>query len=342
MSNRSKAMMSLILTITSLLSLVAASYAWVTMSAAPIASDFTIFLVSDNDDALMLAHDENGVPGEYKLVIDMSEKINVENELVPVSFSALRYGFLIPEYSWDGRIKSSYPVSLTPENPTDDGSSYLFSPAADSEELGNYLVKSTFWIRSKTFSCTLSLSSLLSGKENQVRNGSYLIGQPTWSDTAGKHVDEGKGAQYAVRIGLFFYGTERDPYDTKFIIYEPNADGGKAVTVGGEFFTESADNPGKNLAASDSRCKLIQQSTSTWSELDPPLADSVSVTPGVFLSEDRVIMRLEANEERKCTLFVWLEGQDPDCENRIESGKIIANLQFSASNKEMDSPIYPE
>ena len=45
-------------------------------------------------------------------------------------------------------------------------------------------------------------------------------------------------------------------------------------------------------------------------------------------TQNRTLFALDRGKKVKIDLYVWLEGQDVDCTNRIEDAMIMANVQF--------------
>ncbi len=339
LSKQLKTVISLVLTVAALLSLVGATYAWLTMSDAPMVSDLALYLVSDNDMAFLVAPDVDGEPGEFGLILDLSTSSQRGTLLKPVTFSASQFAFLLPEYALDGRIKAGSPIYLETTIDTPSIYSPYISPAADSEILGEYVYKTTFWVRADAVPVDVSLASTFTNTDGVEVTGSYLVGEPIWNDTSYYHENSGSGAEYAIRIGLYFFGTEEDPDDHRFVIIEPNADGGNAVLYDSKYFTQSVDGEGMDLAAGDKRVTLIQQYSSGWKEKDPILKGEVDYTSGKVIGDDYIITIQQA-ETRKVELYVWLEGNDADCLNTISSGRIIGNLVFGADISNL--PLNPE
>lgn len=341
MNQRRKVILSLALVFVSLVSLVGATLAWMTMSASPIVSDMDLYLVSGNGEAFLIAKDEDGKPGEYGLLLQYSESTAEETLLRPVSFSGAQYAFLLPDMALDGRVAGGRYISVNSLSGPAGQSNASASQAADSEALAGYVYKTDFWMHSDVSKITVSLTPGFTSSSGVPVQGCYTVGEPVWNDRTYVHDNGGNGAEYAVRIGFFFHGTEANPDDTRFVIYEPNADGGKATVIDGVPFTASADNSKLDLTGNNPNVKLIQQGTSGWTEQDPILRTEVNYNSASFLSGDLDLIHLEAGEDRKVTMFIWLEGQDRDCVNSISAGRILANITFAA-RVYGDMPLRPE
>ena len=325
--NRKKTMFAFYIILVSLIILAASSYAWMTISAAPIVSDLTMSVTTDNK--LELAPDVDGAPGEWSSILDLSDPSGSIPVLKPVTFSAEQFGFLAPHYGLDGRVAFVDPIRLMDLN--DEDVTHGVSAAADTDASRDYLFSCDFWIRAESTDTVVSLTQARVREQEELGNGTFVIGEPIWNTETILHEERGNGAQNAIRVAFLVDKTEKDPYRT-FVIYEPNAD------ANGERITYSTD--GEDLPL-ESEFKLIRQRASTFTETDPVLRDTVLYSPGEFYEEDDLaLFNLFRGEPRHVTMFVWLEGQDPDCQNTISEGRVFANIQFHGEQK--DSPIYPD
>ena len=339
MGRQKKTVLSLLLTIVSLISLVGATFAWMTMSASPTVSDLDLYLISDNNSAFQIAPDMGGTPGEYGQMLDLSGTAEKNGTLLqPVSFTAGKFGFLLPEYGLDGRLAFLNSVPLSDDSRIVSSGA---SGAADPKVLGASIYAADFWMRANSTPCTVSLTSAYVNSDGIPVQGCFAVGEPVWDEKKIIHKDAGNGSECAIRIGFYFHPTDAETDDSYFVIYEPNADGGNARAVDGTYFTPAADDRDKDLAAGSDRVKLIQQKQSAWSEADTVSKNEIVYSSGEFLSEDLELVTVNPGEERRVTLFVWLEGQDVDCTNAIAGGRILSHIQFAAKASE-DLPLQPE
>ncbi len=75
---------------------------------------------------------------------------------------------------------------------------------------------------------------------------------------------------------------------------------------------------------------LICQTTTYWSEADPVQRDLYYQTMGEFTTQTQ-LFKLNAEQIVRIDLYLWLEGQDVDCDNRIgQEAQVMANIQFDA------------
>ena len=74
--------------------------------------------------------------------------------------------------------------------------------------------------------------------------------------------------------------------------------------------------------------KIIAQDAATWEESDPVLRDHVVWTMGAFTTSAE-LFHMEKDTMMRVEVYIWLEGQDVDCTNRIgDAAEILANIQF--------------
>ncbi len=305
---------------TSLVLLTVATYAWMTIATSFKISDMELNVVTDN--AMELALDQNGLPGEWTTVLSLGELLQGQTALRPVTWSASQGIFLAPRYGLDGRPSFLEPIPLQlPEA----GISSLSDPLGTGV---GYLIKLDLWIRVGSSQASVYLSEPQKNGDG-LGGGTYVVGAPIWDAQSVLHRNGGKGAENAIRIGFLTYDEEYDA--GSFIIYEPNVREDEPPTF-------SVD--GTGLAGDG---KLIQQAPSTWSEQDPILHGSVNYQMGSFISSDTTLFKLEAGVPRRLTIFIWLEGQDSACTNSISAAQIIANIQFAASTgDDLEDIIRPE
>ncbi len=300
-----------------------ATYAWMSIATSFKLSDLEINVITDN--AVEIAIDVDGLPAEWVQSLSAAELMSTDATVRPVTWSARDKAFYAPKYGLDGRISSLEPKLVTSlaDIPTS-------SAEAEGEGAG-YLLKIDFWLRTSSSKITTYLSDPEVNPDGlMVANGSFLVGEPEWNTSKKLHDDGGKGAQNAMRIAFltedyYIYNEAGEPIskveDGAFYIYEPNADPDST--------TPSMD--GKELAYQGDS-KLIRQTSSGWADKEIPVHGEVDYFYGEFIDEDTELFTLTANNPRKITMYVWLEGQDSDCSNSISAGKILANVHFGATS----------
>ncbi len=298
--------------------LTAATFAWMGIASFYEVSDLDLSIVTEN--ALEIAPDQNGAPGAWSRVLLTEQLIAPDDVLRPVTWSAADKAFYAPRYGVDGRISFLEPYRITDlADPADP------QPSAAEGTGDGYLVAIDFWMRTDATEATVYLSAPDMVDSTGMGEGTYVVGVPVWDADAVCHQNGGKGAESVIRIGIMTYDED---YDTGgFYIYEPNADPNADPT------------PGMDGNPLEGDGTIIRQYASGWSEQDPVLHGSVNYEVGEFFSEDTSLFRLIGDTPRRVTLFVWLEGQDEQCTNRISAGAILANLQLGAITHDDDEII---
>lgn len=288
---------------------VAATYAWFSISRTPKVSDMEMTINSNA--GLELAWSADADEEEWKQHLLFTDAVPNETRLTPVTWSDKNDAFYTVAFGSDGRVQHI--------------GQRLFDDR-DSNGSNGYYVKFTVYGRTHDH-VDVSLAPAAEMKEGTACSGTYLIGPPRWNETAVRHEDGGAGAQYAVRMGtrvtsLAPDGTEGD---STFLVYEPNSDGHKDGSVGYQP-TPSMDGT-DSLVPED---RLIRQTTSSFTENDPLLRDTVQYDLGDF-EGDSTLFELTPEEMVKIEVYLWLEGMDVDCVNAVgHHALIFANLQFLA------------
>jgi len=297
-----------------LLLLSTATYTWFALSRTPTVNNMEIYINSPV--GLSLSWTANDYSDEVRH-LDFGERFPNLSVLKPVTYSYNEDGFYAARFGIDGRMESA-DVRLDDARNTNRG--------AD----GGYYVKASFYA-----SADANVDVSLLGTDN--RSGTYVIGTPLWDEEEIIHVNGGGGAQYAIRMGLRITpllsdGTE-DKENARFIVYEPNAI--NHVNFDGDYINEYISTPSidkdRDTLVPDDR--LIRQATTLWIEADPVQKDVVVYKHGDFL-DDTYLFSLKEGEQVKIDLYLWLEGQDPDCTNHIgNEARIFSSIQFHVETK---------
>ncbi len=288
--------------------LTSATFAWMDIASTLKVTSLAMTVVTDN--ALQIALDEDGEPGEWTTVLDVSELLADNATLRPVTYSAVADAFMAPVYGIDGRIETLVEMLLRDEETTPN---YVLM--AEGDEEAGYLVALDLWICASETSCAVTLSPPTEVSEGLLGGGTYLVSAPVWNAETYTHDDGGQGAEYAIRVGFRSYDDSGETEN--FVIYEPNNTGDVTTSVDGTGVYISADN-------------YIIQGESTWHEQTPILRDNVEYTLGDFLTDEITLLDLTAGEPRLVTIYIWLEGQDEACDNSISEAELLMNLQFAA------------
>ena len=290
--------------------LVTASYTWFSISRTPRVSDIGLFINAPT--GMVISKAPQGAEWVHQL--DFRDLVSETAPLRPVSWSEEKQCFYAAQYGADGRQTGEW-IRLS------DGIN------ANRDDVYGYYIKITFYATTDT-DVQVSLTDAMAVEEGISGSGTYLIGTPVWDSDNLRHNDGGKGSQSAMRIGIRITPMEdgaEQPGLSNFYIYEPNSDTHIDGTEG-YIPTPSIDGT-PSLVPED---RIIRQTTTTWTEAEVVQRDTVIKNMGQFTT-DTALFQLKAMQMVRIDLYVWLEGQDVDCDNRIgHKAEISANMQFFA------------
>lgn len=292
--------------------LVVSSYTWFSLSQTPRVSDMYMFINSQS--GLELSTDP--LAEEWTLRLDYRDLVDVNTELRPVTWSDRDQQFYAAKYGIDGRL---LPYSIW-DPLTDEWN-------ANKDTTSGYYVKMSFYARSGQEE-NVFLSPAVEVDDGIKGSGTYVIGTPVWDSEAIIHHNGGQGAECAVRIGIRVTPVDLNGEPTeepsKFFIYEPNSDRHADGTSG--YVPTPSMHQDPTLVPQD---RLILQTASQWTEADPVQRSVVIRELGEF--QDKVILfSLKPGQMVMIDVYVWLEGQDMDCTNRITAAQILASIQFAS------------
>ena len=290
--------------------LVAATYTWFALSQTPRVNDMAIYVNADS--GLELAKTYNAADDKWGQELDFLDLVNKDYPLKPATWSNERQRLVTVQYGFDGRSTGEW-IELTD-----------FRNANQTGVEGYYVV-GTFYARSDA-PCKVSLAEAVEVNEGENGFGTYVIGSPEWDDEQILHYDDGAGAEMALRLGFRISPIRNSDGavigDPEFFIYEPNCDG---HVNGSEGYVPTPSIDGAETLIDEDH--LILQSNSSWEEAYPVQEDITIKNLGKFIS-NKTLFSLKAGEKVKIELYVWLEGQDADCINKIDAAKLIASIQF--------------
>lgn len=303
--------------------LCAATYTWFTLSQVPSVHEMEYSVSSGT--GLELAFAPDSPDEEWGQYLDFADQPLESTSLKPVTWSENDQCFYAADYGIDGRIS---------------GISRKLNDAANanrSDSIG-YYVKRTFYARSGV-TVDVSLAEALVGADGTEGSGTYLIGTPVWDAEKIAHEEGGQGFEYAVRVGIRITNMETD--SSVFYIYEPNCDGHVIRSDSGDVELymekdtqeEAIDYQTPSIDGTDTLVpedRLIRQTTSSWKEAYPVQRKVVVQELGKFLT-DPWLFELGADEMAQIDLYIWLEGQDPDCTSLIgQDAQLFMNIQLEA------------
>lgn len=287
-----------------------ATYTWFEISKTPKVSDMMVFINATNGIELSYELDDEDAWGQH---IDYRDLISGNTTLKPVTYSYDKDCFYAANFGIDGRIKG-ISEKLRDDRNTNRADTY------------GYYVKIKFYARTDE---NVSVSLL----DAEQKTGTYVIGAPKWNGEELIHVDGGRGAQYAVRIGFRVTPLDSEGIpktdEARFIIYEPNST--NYINYNGDYIAEYIETPsideGERLVPKEN---LIRQTSTLWNEMDTVQMDLVEYKYGEFL-DDTTLFTMKAGEKTQIELYMWLEGQDVDCTNLIgHESEIFSSIQFFA------------
>ena len=298
----------LIMVLILLTMMVTATYTWFSISRTPRVSDIGLYINAPV--GLVISKAPEGEPWVNQL--DFRELVSETAPLRPVTWSEKEQRFYAAQYGADGRQTGQW-IPLSDEI------------NANREDVFGYYIKVTFYATTDT-SVKVRLTDAVEIDGGISGSGTYLIGTPLWDGDTLLHSDGGNGAQNAMRIGLKFTpvedGQAREE-SSEFYIYEPNCD----THVGDEkgyVATPSIDGA-ESLVPEE---RLIRQTSTTWTEANIVEHGVVVKDMGEFIS-DTGLLDIKAQQMVRVDMYIWLEGQDVDCDNRIgHKAQIMANIQF--------------
>lgn len=295
-----------------LILLTAATYTWFSLSKTPNVSDLAMYINAPH--GLELSESYTG--RDWVKQLSFSDLVSEETPLKPVTYSHANNQFMAAVYGFDGRMTGGY-IPLTDES------------NANRADFGGYYTKATFYARCGE-SAAVRLSPAVEIEEGIMGSGTYLISTPVWNAETVLHESGGNGAQYAVRIGLRITKTDRAGIPLRgepstFYIYEPNCDKHIDDSVG---YVKTPSIDGTDTLVPEEN--LILQTETSWTEAYPVQREVVVRDMGAFQG-DTTLFSLDTTQLARIDLYIWLEGQDVDCTNRIGSeAKILASIQFDS------------
>lgn len=308
--SRLQIIISLYLVIVLFSLLTVSTYTWFSLSQTPRVSDLYMFV--NTISGLELSLDPAAEDEEWVLQLDFRDIVDVTTDLRPITWSNEDNCFYAATYGYDGRQMDRW------EKLTDERN-------ANKDNYEGYYIKATFYARSGQ-ATTISLTPAIEVEEGLQGSGTYVIGYPDWDSENIVHNNGGQGAECAIRLGFRITPVDERGFSTgdpsQFIIYEPNSN--MHIDGSTEYVATQSIDLTPNLVPEE---YLILQTASTWTEANPVQRNAVIRSLGEFTTETK-LYAIEAGQIVKIDLYVWLEGQDVDCTNRIERARILASIQF--------------
>ena len=296
---------------------VMSSYTWFSLSKTPRVTNMNVYITSAAGLELSPTPDAE----EWQLQLNVFETGMLPVELRPVTWSDRDQHFWAAGYGADGRL-----LGYDMWQPLND------RRHANTLTLDGYYMKSTFYARSGMITEVEFAPAMLLNEEGTQGAGTYVIGVPGWDLESLMHLNNGKGAESSIRIGIRTTlvdstGTPLEPQGPMYI-YEPNID----KHVGEEMVyipTPSIDGT-PTLVPED---RMILQHAAGWGDLDPAEMTSIKLTLGEFVQNPPLFI-VKPGEIMRIEMYFWLEGQDIDCTNAMNGAQLIANVQFTGTTEQ--------
>jgi len=293
--------------------LTVASYTWFSISRTPSVNDIAMYINTPMGLEISLSPDS----GEWGKRLSFADMVPETSPLRPATWSEKDQKFYGVMFGMDGRPNGSLIPLSDDQN-------------ANRDHYEGYYCVGTFYARTDD-AVRVSLTPAVAVEEDGTMGaGTFVTGTPIWNYNTLSHDNGGKGAEYAIRIGIQVHRLDQNHRPTdeppQFFIYEPNSDTHIGDTVG------YVDTPGVDgtptLVDPD---RIFAQSTTTWTDVSPAQRNKQTYVFGEF-TEDTEMFILRDNETVMIRLYIWLEGQDADCCNVIADAQITANIQFLAQS----------
>lgn len=295
---------------------VVASYTWFSLSKTPRVSNMNVYITSAA--GLELSPTPNAE--EWKLQLNVFETGMFPVELRPVTWSDKDQRFWAAGYGADGRL-----LDYSMWQPMTD------TRNANRPTLDGYYMKSTFYARSGMTTEVELAPAMLVNEEGTQGAGTYLIGLPGWDMDSLMHLNNGKGAESSVRMGIRATLVDSSGIPTgqqgPMYIYEPNIER-HVGDAQGYIATPSID--GSPTLVPEER--LILQEAAGWADLDPAEMTNIKLELGDFI-QNPSLFTVNPGEIMRIEMYFWLEGQDIDCTNAMNGAQLIANVQFTGTTE---------
>lgn len=294
-----------------LLLLTVSSYTWFARSRLNRVSNMSIYV--NTPMGLEISTDVSGT--EWGQQISYIDMMNEVAPLRPVTYSDENDSFFAAVYDIDGRLTGKW-LPLSDER------------NANRNNYEGYYVIATFFARSDE-RANVSLAPAVAVDGGEDGSGTYLIGVVEWDAEKLSHWNVGEGAENAVRVGIKVTRLDENNAPTEeepiFYIYEPNCNKHYDGSYG-YVNTPSIDGTDSLIPSGN----IIKQTATVWEESDPVERDKQIFYFGEFLTPVD-LFTIDKNEVVMIQLYIWLEGQDMDCNNSIKEAQIMANIQFLAT-----------
>lgn len=284
-----------------ILLLSAATYAWFSLSNTARVNNLTMTVSEAN--GLRVALDKGSTPAEQdwkgSISLDSDNGYNVLGLLKPAT-TANGKDFYRPVYNDEGEVSDLTQDGVVELNKENKDPKSGKTNTATTE--GHYC-KYTFYMQSLKEDANVRL---VAGKDlaNASRTGTYLVQK----EDAQKDAKNQSNAAAAMRISIY-------AGDSNYGIYEPAAN----VEVSGTK-SEADKKSGYDTKVGGE----LKYSTQPQNYPDGKFTGTGATSTG----NSNTIITLKKNEATLVTLYIWIEGADPNCVNQIQLDDLQMQLQF--------------
>ena len=305
------------------------TYAWFTANKVVTVSEINVNVASTNGVQVSV----DGI--NWKTVISNDDIINAKTT----------YGGAVNQLP--SASNSLAPVSTIAELNTSNGFLKMFSGDIDSDDEGNYILKTTSSEEQNGTSGEFIAFDLFV----QVTNETPLY---LTSLSSVKATGDITGIENAARMAFVIEGTadagadisdiqglKATTSDAEIVLWELNNDAHTAAAVSnassnygittsvGTSGVEPLDYYGvKAEISKENNILLNSKSESYFALVEPTISTG---TAGISANAYEKAFTLPAGIT-KVRVYMWFEGQDVDCENNASGGSVVFNLQFSSNS----------
>lgn len=241
------------------------------------------------------------------------------------------------------------PVSTVGDITSTNGFMSMFSGEIDSDDTGNYILTAKsvteqngtsgdfiafdlfFQVKAETTMYLTDQSNVIAGAQNTgIQNAARIAFLDEGTLDAGSTAGDIQALKNATSSSVVIWEPNYDVHTASAVANASSNYGIADLTQTG---AERLDYNGvKAEIPASANIPLASASTTYFSKVTPKIATTAS---GIIPSAYEEAFTLKAGIT-KMRIYMWLEGQDVDCENNASGGSLTFNLQFSSSANASD------
>ena len=246
-------------------------------------------------------------------------------------------------------INSLSPVSTVGDITSTTGFMSMFSGEIDSTSTGDYILTAKsvteqngtsgeyiafdlfFQVKAETQMYLTNKSNVIAGSTNSgIQNAARVAFLDEGTLTAGSTVSDIQALKGATSSSVVIWEPNYDVHTASAISNASSNYGINDLTQTGAARLEY--NGVKAAIPADAEIPLASASTTYFSKVTPAIT---TVASGISSDSYESAFTLKAGIT-KMRIYMWIEGQDVDCENNASGGSLTFNLQFSSSSSASD------